>query len=220
MRCYRSRIFKFNKATNKIQEIYDFKGLAIPRPQGVFAIYKQNLYIISDVSHGAGSSGIKQFISIDLKDNKANIIRDDLSLSFYDNIGKNIITTIVDYDKAKQSLTIFDLNNSLHQINLSKSFHNQFYGINGTFIYFSGENTISVAGKNRYLIDLTKYVSGTINSNYTNLLLSDNYSVIALVYLEGQSQPEKYKINIKTGKVTKIEVENNDILNSNYLYVK
>lgn len=220
LNCYVSKIFKFNKVSKEIQEIYDFKGNASTGQYGVFVINNKKLFVVYDISYGSESDGSQKILSINLDNNETTIVQEDISLSYYDSVSKKIISSINDNDKENSTLKVLDLNDLSSKSITTKSINNRFYSIDDILVYYEyNTNTIKIIGKNNYSIDLTKYISGTIKTRYTRLELSDNHSIIVFVYLENSSEPQKYKIKLETGEVSQTEFSNDESL-SQYIYIK
>lgn len=216
---YNSKVFKYIKNTKEIQEVYDFKGYIVADDDayGVLAVYNNNLYIVSDISYGHGSDSNQKIYNINLNDNSVKTIAENLFVSYYDNIENKIISKV----QGNKSLKIVNLKDlSINEVSENEIIENRYYSIGNKLAYYVNTNTIKITGGNNYSIDLQKYTDKKIKENYSNLVLWSDYSVMAIVYLEGVNQPEIFKINLNTGNVQKTDMTFDDINNCKYLYIK
>ncbi len=218
LNCYDSKVFEFSKSSKEIKEIYDFKGYV---DVGDYRMFKQNnnhLYIGYDISYGEGSTGVKKILDINLNDYSNKIIQDNLFIIYYDNAVNKVVAKL---DNPDSKLKVIDLNNfSNTEIEENTTIDNRFYSISNLLVYYvDAIKTVKIVGDKSIEIDLSKYATGKIKDDYTRLVLSDDYSVIALVYLENETFPKTYKINLQTAKVSNIDIDLDEILSSQYLYI-
>ena len=207
---YVNKIYKFEKLSRKIQEIYDFKEYINSANFHIFTVNNDNLFVTY------GDLYKQKLLSINLSNNEAKVVYDDISLSYYDNVSKSAIFNINDNDYETSTLRIVDLKDLTSKELVVKQVSNILYSVDDIIVcYEYNTNVLNIIGKDKYSINMNKYLSGIIGS--VDIDLSDNYSVILYIHLMNGTNPQVYKINLKNGEVKQMDYFGRNV--ATYLYI-
>lgn len=212
------KLYQFSKDSGELKEIYDLNDYL---PLHKIMVNNNKIYMVC--ANKNGQSGDFMF-EMNLDDYSTQKLIGSDTFSTYDTISNKILTHIND----RRTIQITDIkDNSKKEINEKISIDNIFYSINDVLIYYvPALKTVKIRGNKNFNIDLNKYVKEDMSDLYdlyNGIILADDHSVVALVYIESGkiiTTPTKIRINFLTGEVTNEGTEVEYSSNDKYLYIK